>query len=104
MLSNKKRVFALCLLIIASIYIPSVTSSSQAQEASPARQEIKLDPKVFDAYAGQYELTPEFIITISREGDRFFAEATGQSKVEIFAESETKFFLKVVDAQLTFAR
>jgi hypothetical protein len=31
-------------------------------------------------------------------------EATGQNKVEIFAESETKFFLKVVDAQLEFVK
>ncbi|HZS07028.1 MAG TPA: CocE/NonD family hydrolase [Blastocatellia bacterium] len=104
MLVNKRRALALCLLIGVGIYIPSVPLSSHAQEAKPTRQEIKLDPKVFDAYAGQYELTPELIITISREGDKFFAEATGQQKVEIFAESETKFFLKIVDAQLTFVK
>jgi hypothetical protein len=31
-------------------------------------------------------------------------EATGQNKVEIFAESESKFFLTVVDAQLEFVK
>jgi hypothetical protein len=33
-----------------------------------------------------------------------FAQATGQQKVEIFPESKTEFFLKVVDAQITFVK
>jgi len=65
-------------------------------------KEIKLDPKLFDGYVGQYELAPNFILTITREGDALFAQATGQPKVEIFPESEREFFLKVVDAQITF--
>jgi hypothetical protein len=32
------------------------------------------------------------------------AQATGQEKFEIFPESETKFFLKVVDAQIEFVK
>jgi hypothetical protein len=32
------------------------------------------------------------------------AHATGQTKFPLFAESETKFFLKVVDAQVEFIR
>ncbi|MEO1624988.1 MAG: hypothetical protein AAFV25_07505 [Bacteroidota bacterium] len=32
----------------------------------------------------------------------YYAQATGQGAAPIFAESETKFFLKVVDAQLEF--
>ena len=31
-------------------------------------------------------------------------QATGQSKVEIFPSSPTEFFLKVVDAQITFVK
>jgi len=31
-------------------------------------------------------------------------QATGQGKVEVFPESETAFFLKVVDAQITFVK
>jgi hypothetical protein len=33
-----------------------------------------------------------------------FIQATGQPKFPIFAESETEFFLKGVDAQITFAK
>ena len=65
-------------------------------------KQIAVDPKVFDGYVGRYQLAPNFILTISREGDHFFKQATGQAKAEIFPESERDYFLKVVDAQITF--
>ena len=42
-------------------------------------------------------------MTITLEGDRLMAQLTGQGKLPIFPQSETLFFLKVVDAQLEFA-
>jgi len=68
------------------------------------RTAVKIDPKILDAYAGQYELNPNFIITMTREGDSLMTQATGQPKFELFPESETKFFLKVVEAQVTFVK
>jgi CubicO group peptidase (beta-lactamase class C family) len=67
-------------------------------------KEIKVDPKIYDSYAGRYELAPNFILTISRQGDRLMAEATGQPQIELFAESDTKFFPKVIDARITFVK
>lgn len=71
-------------------------------EPPAAHQQITLDPKIFDHYVGQYELAPNAILTMSRDGGRFYTQLTGQPTFEVFAESERKFFLKVVDAQLTF--
>jgi CubicO group peptidase (beta-lactamase class C family) len=68
------------------------------------RVAIKVDPKILDAYVGQYEINPSFKFTITREGDSLMSQATGQPKFELFPESETKFFLKVVDAQVTFVK
>ncbi|MGD0008650.1 MAG: serine hydrolase [Terriglobia bacterium] len=65
-------------------------------------KEITVDPKIFDGYVGQYQLAPNFILTVTREGDQLFTQATGQSKVQVFPESERDFFLKVVDAQIAF--
>jgi CubicO group peptidase (beta-lactamase class C family) len=73
-------------------------------EAPKEHKAIKLEAKILDAYAGDYQLAPNFVITISREGDQFFAQATGQGKLELFAETETDFFFKVVDAQVTFVK
>lgn len=68
------------------------------------RLAIKVDPKLYDAYVGEYELAPNRIFTIRKEGDRLMATLTGQSQNELFPESETKFFLKTVDAQFTFVK
>lgn len=65
-------------------------------------KQVAVDSKLFETYLGRYQLAPDFIITITREGDHFFEQATGQPKAEIFPESERDYFLKVVDAQITF--
>jgi len=43
-------------------------------------------------------------MTITREENRLFAQLTGQPKFEIFPKSETEFFWKVVNAQVTFVK
>ncbi|MFE0755713.1 serine hydrolase [Inquilinus sp. NPDC058860] len=64
--------------------------------------QVAVDPALFDAYVGRYRLAPDFILTVTRDGDRLMAQATGQERFEIFPEGEREFFYKVVDAQITF--
>lgn len=68
------------------------------------RNEITLSEEVLQKYVGEYELAPTFSIVITREGKRLFAQATNQPKFELFAEKEDEFFLKVVDAQISFSK
>jgi CubicO group peptidase (beta-lactamase class C family) len=77
---------------------------SQRYQMPVERTVAKVNSKLYDTYIGQYQLSPTFILPVTREGDRLFCQATGQPKNEIFPESDTKFFLKVVDAQLTFVK
>jgi CubicO group peptidase (beta-lactamase class C family) len=70
----------------------------------PTVMEIDVDESILDTYVGDYELGPNFILTITREKNQLITQATGQGKIEIFAESETKFFVKVIDAQLEFIK
>jgi CubicO group peptidase (beta-lactamase class C family) len=65
---------------------------------------VKVDPALFRDYVGRFQLAPDFILTITQDGDHLFAQATGQPKAEIFAESDSEFFAKVSDAQITFVR
>ncbi|HUK88882.1 MAG TPA: DUF3471 domain-containing protein [Blastocatellia bacterium] len=65
---------------------------------------IKLDPKVYDQYIGVYQFTPKFSVTVSRDGDRLLGQVSGQMQVQLFPESETKFFLKVMNGELTFTK
>ena len=68
------------------------------------RVEIKVESKILDSYVGRYEFSPTLSITISREGEGLVVQLTGQSKLQIFPESETKFFLRAVDAQISFVK
>src|SRR6185369_1694144 len=68
--------------------------------------EIKIDPKIFDDYVGQYSLptNPDVVLSFFREADKFYVQATNQGRIEIFPASESKFFLKLFDAQVDFVR
>ena len=69
-----------------------------------ARQEAKVEESILKQYIGKYELTPDFFISIFLENGRIYAQATGQSRAEIFSEKDDLFFLKVVKAQIRFVR
>ena len=64
--------------------------------------EVSVPLEVLKSYVGKYTLAPGFFIIISTEDNRLMAQATGQPKFEIFPRSETTFYYKVVDAQITF--
>jgi CubicO group peptidase (beta-lactamase class C family) len=66
------------------------------------RKEIRVDPRTFDGYTGRYQLAPGAVITVTNEGDHLMTQLTGQPKFEVFAEGDRDYFLKVVDAQITF--
>jgi len=68
----------------------------------PAHKEISVDPKLFAGYVGKYQLAPDFILTISQEGNALFVQITNQPMFRLLAESERDFFLTNVDAQITF--
>ena len=67
------------------------------------RKAITLPAARLEKYVGIYELAPTVTITIMLDGGNLGAQLTGQGKNAIFPQSETLFFLKVVDAQLEFA-
>ena len=75
-----------------------------SSEVPRERVAAKVDPKIYDAYVGQYELAAGEVFTVRRDGDKLRAQLTGQPNFEVFPESETNFFYKVVDAQLTFVK
>lgn len=68
------------------------------------KQSIQVDEKDLKEYPGTYQIDREFSITISTKGQQVFAQATGQSQFEIFAEKKDLFFLKDVDAKIRFER
>jgi hypothetical protein len=68
------------------------------------RTAIPVPAATLAAYAGTYELRPGFDLVVTVEDGQLMSQATGQRKNPLFAETETKFFLKVVDAQVEFIK
>lgn len=67
------------------------------------KRTVAIDAATLARYAGTYQLVAGFDMTVSVERGQLMVQCTGQEKVPVFAESPTKFFYKVVDAQITFA-
>jgi hypothetical protein len=88
----------LCFQVLFAYFAGIQTPALQAQD-SQARQVVNIDPKIYDAYVGQYQLAPKMLLTLRRERHHFMAQITGQPPIEVFPESEIKFFWKVVEAQ-----
>jgi len=67
------------------------------------RHEMQLDPKALDRYVGKYRVASELFLTITHEGEGLFVQATNDVKCRLYPESKRDFFVKIVDAQISFA-
>jgi ketosteroid isomerase-like protein len=68
------------------------------------RRVITLDSKIYDAYVGPYELMPDIVINVTKEGEKLMSQTTGQPKMELLPESEIEFFIKGFSTQFVFVR
>jgi ketosteroid isomerase-like protein len=80
---------------------PSAPGGNAAPASKP--QNAKVDPKLYDAYAGEYE-TDLFVLVVTREGDKLFAQPHNESKEELVPETETQFKVTNVNATLRFVK
>ncbi len=88
---------------LASRIMSSIAAEYQWPDFHPTvRTVVKVDPAVLTRYVGTYKLAPTFSFSFRLVGDQLMTQATGQPEFPIFPESETKFFLKVVDAEVEF--
>lgn len=68
------------------------------------RTAIEVNADVLARYVGAYQLSPSFMLDISLKDGALYVQPTGQPVFRLWPESETDFFLKEVDAQITFVR
>jgi CubicO group peptidase (beta-lactamase class C family) len=88
---------------IAQEVIASIATEYGWPDFRPVvRTSVTVDPNVLAQYVGTYELSPTFSIAMTLEGNQLMTQATNQPKFPLHAESETKFFLTVVDAEVEF--
>jgi D-alanyl-D-alanine-carboxypeptidase/D-alanyl-D-alanine-endopeptidase len=77
-------------------------SGSPLVQPPKAHTEVAVNAKLLDGYVGRYQLAPNFVLTMTRDGDHLFIQATNQPRFELFAEGDKDYFLKVVEAGVTF--
>jgi hypothetical protein len=74
--------------------------------APPVHHAVALDSQALAALVGRYQFAPvanrTIFFDLTRDGDKLFAQLTGQPRARIYPEGPTKLFWKSVDAQATF--
>ncbi len=65
-------------------------------------KQIEIAPEVLKNYAGQYELAPGIVFTVTAEDDKLLVGLTGQQTFRVYPRSKVEWYYKVVDATLTF--
>jgi CubicO group peptidase (beta-lactamase class C family) len=77
-----------------------------APKPAPVRQRsaITLPASALVRYVGTYQLAPNFAIEVTADGDALYGQPTGQQRFRLWPETEVDFFIREVDAQVTFIR
>jgi CubicO group peptidase (beta-lactamase class C family) len=94
--------------LIANTFTPieweGYTPYNQLPPRRPLKvhKEVAVDFKLLDRYVGRYGEPPSLILKITREGNHLFIQENDEPKQELGAESETRFFSKASDDELTF--
>jgi CubicO group peptidase (beta-lactamase class C family) len=70
--------------------------------APPARRAVEVPASVLARYVGRYELAPQFAIDVTFENGVLRGQPTGQPAVRLWPASETRFFLREVEAEVSF--
>jgi CubicO group peptidase (beta-lactamase class C family) len=82
----------------------NANATAKLAQLSGEQKDVKVDPKIYDSYAGEYELQPGFVITVTNEDGKLMGVATGQSKFELVPTTDNMFSVKEVNAQVNFVK
>jgi beta-lactamase regulating signal transducer with metallopeptidase domain len=94
---------ALGCLSVALVAVAAQVSPPNAQTVATAEPAtIALDANVLDRYTGHYKLSDSAVMTVTRTGTQLSAKITGQPAVEIYPDTSTHFFYRVVKADVDF--
>jgi CubicO group peptidase (beta-lactamase class C family) len=87
---------------IADIYLKEHLQPPPDKASLDDRPEVAIDPKFIDAYIGDFEIRPGFIITFTRDDDHLVGRATGQPSFQMYAVANNTFRPKAFPAEIVF--
>lgn len=91
---------------VAEVFFADIMDLEPKADDVVDPEDFVFDIEKFDELVGRYELedAPGFILEFYREDDKMFTRATGQGSVEVFASSDSTFYITIVEASMTFHR
>jgi serine-type D-Ala-D-Ala carboxypeptidase/endopeptidase len=102
------RTVACCSLAVLLLWMPSPAAANLVLEPSmrlqTERKETTPTPTQLASYVGTYTLEIGATVFMRLDGTQLTTQIVGQPVFPLYPESETRFFLKVVDAQIEFTR
>ena len=107
--SNGEGIFKELLeTLLKNTYTPIEWEGYAPYDKLPPRAPLKqhkivaVDPKLLDRYAGRYEIPPNVVLTVRREGDYLSLQEKDEPKQDLVPESDRDFFSTASDDQVTF--
>src|ERR1044072_69230 len=102
----KRTILFFALFVFAFAVLSRIQFFTTGVNAQQKPAEIKVDPKIFDDYVGQYVFAenPDLVLSFLREGNAYYLQASGQGRIQIVPASTSKFFAKIIDGDATFIR
>ena len=85
--------------VIAGIAAILATAAIGVQ-AEP--RQVKIDARIFERYVGYYQLAPDLVLTVTREGEHLLIQNTRGPRVELFPSSDREYFYKEIPVQISF--
>ncbi|HKX83748.1 MAG TPA: serine hydrolase [Pyrinomonadaceae bacterium] len=82
---------------------PKFASSIEAIKRIEAPA-VAIDSKEFPAFVGKYQLFPNFVIEITNEDGKLFAQGTGQPKIALEPTASMQFAVRQIGAEITFVK
>jgi len=66
------------------------------------RVELEVSPEVLSRYVGTYRFTPSYSVSVTLEFGHLWVRDSGEKVLELLAETESDFFFKAMDVQVSF--
>jgi CubicO group peptidase (beta-lactamase class C family) len=84
----------------------SFTQNGNNMNVAKLKEEVivPINPALLDGYTGRFKYVGDMVVTITKENNKLFAQATGQGKLEMFPVSDTEFVLQEINARITFLK
>lgn len=107
--SNGEGIFKELLeTLLKNMYTPIEWERYTPYDKLPPRPPLKqhkiiaIDQKLLDKYVGRYEIPPNVVLTVRREGDHLSLQENDEPKQEVMPESDTDFFSTASADRVTF--